>query len=86
MPAAPASRPASGAPVALWKKLWLLFTVIWVVVAALNVGSIVAFSEGELEQEKALVPFVLAFLVPAALYAVGWLWELFRRHRGERGD
>jgi hypothetical protein len=72
--------------VALWKRLWLLFTVIWVVVAALNVGTIVAFAEGELEQEKALLPLVLAFLVPAALYALGWGWALFRRHRGERGD
>jgi hypothetical protein len=70
----------------LWQKLWLLFTVIWVVVAALNVGTIIAFSEGELEQQKALLPLVLAFAVPAALYALGWLWQLFRRHRGKRAD
>jgi len=29
---------------ALWRKLWLLFTVIWVVVAALNVFTILAFA------------------------------------------
>jgi len=70
----------------LWQKLWLLFTLIWLVVAALNVGTIIAFSEGELERQKALLPLVLAFAVPAALYLTGWLWQLFRRHRGERAD
>ena len=29
----------------LWKKLWLLFTVIWVIVAGLNVASILAFGD-----------------------------------------
>ena len=37
----------------LWKKLWLLFAVIWVIVAALNVGSILAFGD-EVEPQKAL--------------------------------
>jgi hypothetical protein len=63
----------------LWQKLWLLFTLIWLVVAGLNVGTIIAFSEGELEQQKALLPLVLAVAVPAALYAVGWLWARWRR-------
>ena len=70
------------APMALWKKLWLLFAVIWVVVAALNAGTIIAF----FEPEKAVLPIVLGVVVPAAAYLLGWGWELFRRHRGERGD
>ena len=69
-----------------WKKLWLLFTVIWVVVAGLNAATIIAFSEGA-EQEKAVLPIALALIVPASLYGIGFLWELFRRHRGgQRGN
>jgi hypothetical protein len=63
---------------ALWKRLWLLFTVIWSVVAALNVFTILAFAEGA-EREKALRPLLFAFAVPAALYLAGWLWERFFR-------
>ena len=70
----------------LWQKLWLLFSVIWVVVAALNVFAILAFSEGEAEQGKFVVPLALALLVPAAAYLLGWLWELLGRHRGKRSD
>ena len=66
---------------ALWKRLWLLFTVIWVVVAGLNAFTILAFAEGEAEREKAIWPIALAVVVPATLYAVGFLWELFRRRR-----
>ncbi|HEX6689552.1 MAG TPA: hypothetical protein VF110_00210 [Burkholderiales bacterium] len=62
----------------LWQKLWLLFSVIWVVVAALNIATILAFSEGELEHEKALLPLVFAFVVPAAAYALLWAWFKFR--------
>jgi hypothetical protein len=64
----------------LWQKLWLLFTVIWVVVSGLNAGTILAFSEGA-EQEKAVRPIVLGLVVPAVLYGLGFLWELFRRRR-----
>jgi hypothetical protein len=63
----------------LWKRLWLLFTVIWVVVASLNIGSILAFSEGEDDGRKALVPLAFAVIVPATLYAFGWLWARWRR-------
>lgn len=62
---------------ALWKRLWLLFTVIWAVVAALNVFTILVFAEGA-EREKALTPLFFGFAVPAALYALGWLWERWR--------
>jgi len=64
---------------ALWKRLWLLFTVIWVVVAGLNVVTIVAFSEGENDWQKALFPLAFAVLVPAALYGACWLWMRWRR-------
>ena len=58
----------------MWKKWWLLFSVIWVVVAALQAVLIVATAE---EIDKALQPVVLGVAVPAALYLVGWLWERF---------
>lgn len=59
-----------------WRKWWLLFAVIWVVVLALQVGLILATSE---EPEKALQPLVLAVAVPLVLYCLGWLWERLRR-------
>jgi len=62
----------------LWQKLWLLFTVIWVVVAALNVGTILVFGD-EVEPEKALWPAFLAVVVPAVVYGLGWLWERLRK-------
>jgi hypothetical protein len=64
---------------ALWKKLWLLFTVIWVVVAALQAGTILAFSPEE--QEKALRPIALGIAIPAVLYALGWAWERLRKRK-----
>jgi hypothetical protein len=60
----------------MWRKWWLLFTVIWIVVALIQVGTILAFSE---EPDKAVQPLVLGFAVPAALYALGWLWERLRK-------
>jgi hypothetical protein len=59
-----------------WRKLWLLFTVIWVVVSALNAGTILAFSE---EPQKATQPIILGVVVPALLYLVGWSWQRVRR-------
>ena len=61
----------------LWQKLWLLFTVIWVVVAALNVVTILAFGE-EIPPEKALWPAFFAVAVPAAAYALAWAWDRWR--------
>ena len=60
----------------LWKKMWLLFTAIWVLVAGLNAMTIVAFSEG-VEREKAWLPIAFAVLVPAVLYGLGLLWARF---------
>jgi hypothetical protein len=64
----------------LWKKLWLLFAVIWVVVAALNAITIVAFSEGA-EAQKAWRPVALGLAVPALAYALAWLWDRWRTRR-----
>ena len=63
-------------PWPLWRKLWLLFTVIWVVVSGLNAATILAFSE---EREKAVQPIVFGVAVPAALYLVLWIWQRLRR-------
>jgi hypothetical protein len=57
----------------LWKKLWLLFTVIWVVVAGLQAATILAVAEG-VERDKALYPIVWGIAAPAAAYGVIWLW------------
>jgi hypothetical protein len=62
--------------VALWQKLWLLFSVIWVVVAAIQAGTIVAFSG---EAEKALQPVLYGFAVPAAAYCLCWVWNRLRK-------
>ena len=61
----------------LWQKLWLLFTVIWVVVAGLNVVSILAFGD-EVPAERALWPIFFALVVPAAVYLVGWAWDRWK--------
>ena len=63
-----------------WKKLWLLFTVMWVVVALLQIVTILAFGE-EIPPEKALTPAFFAVAVPAALYFVGWFWQLWKTRR-----
>jgi hypothetical protein len=56
----------------MWRKWWLLFSVIWIVVAGLQVGVILGTSE---ETDKALRPLLLGIGVPAGLYVLGWLWE-----------
>ena len=65
----------------LWQKLWLLFTVIWVVVSGLNAFTIIAFSEGEIEQQKAVRPIVLGLVVPPLLYGTLALWFFLRRKK-----
>jgi hypothetical protein len=63
-----------------WRKMWILFTVIWVVVTGLNAFTIIAFSDEQ--QEKALQPLVLLVAVPALLYCVGLFWQWLRRKPG----
>jgi hypothetical protein len=60
----------------MWRKWWMLFSVIWGVVAAIQVGVILATAE---ETDKALQPLVLGIAVPAFLYLVGWAWERLRK-------
>jgi hypothetical protein len=60
----------------LWKKLWLLFTVIWLIVSSLNAGTILAFGE---EPAKALQPILYGIAVPALLYLLLWGWVRLRR-------
>ena len=52
--------------------------MIWVVVAGLNVATILVFGD-EVAPEKALWPLFFAVVVPAAAYLLGWGWERLRR-------
>jgi len=63
----------------LWQRLWLLFTVIWVVVSGLNVATILALEEGA--RGKVVAPLVLLFAVPAAVYLLAWVWVAWRDRR-----
>jgi hypothetical protein len=60
-----------------WRKWWLLFGGLWVLVAALQVITILAFSPDE--QAKALRPALFGVGLPAAAYLLGWLWERIRK-------
>jgi hypothetical protein len=64
----------------MWRKWWLLFSVIWAVVAALQAAVILGTSE---ESEKALRPLLLGIGVPAVLYLLGWIWERLRKKIGK---
>jgi hypothetical protein len=66
-------------PIFTWRKFWLLFAVIWVVVAALNVLTILAFAEGEIDRDKFWRPLLLGFAVPAVFYCLGLLWEALKK-------
>ena len=65
----------------LWQKLWLLFAVIWLVVSALNIGTILAFSD-ESEWGKVVKPAILTVAVPAVLYLAGLAWQWWKRRSG----
>jgi hypothetical protein len=62
----------------LWKRFWILFTVIWVFVALLDALTTLAFAE-EIPPDRVLMLLAVAVVVPAALYAVGWLRDWLRR-------
>jgi hypothetical protein len=62
---------------AVWKRFWLLASVIWVVICGLNAFTILMFAEGE--EAKAWQPVILAVGVPAALYAALWIYFRLRR-------
>jgi len=61
---------------ALWQKLWLLFAVIWVVVAALQVGTILAVAG---DPDKAIQPAIYGVVVPAVAYFLAWVWNRLRK-------
>jgi len=56
----------------LWKRLWILFSVIWVVVAGLDVATILAL--GDNPPAKAIGPGVLMVAVPVVGYLIVWLF------------
>jgi hypothetical protein len=62
---------------ALWQKLWLLFTVISTVVTVLQVVTILAV--GEEPPDRVWKPILLGIAVPALLYLVLWGWVRLRK-------
>jgi len=62
---------------ALWQKLWLLFTVISTVITVLQVGTILAI--GEEPPDRVWKPILLGIAVPALLYLVLWAWVRLRK-------
>jgi hypothetical protein len=72
--------PTPRAPMPLWKRFWILFTVIWVFVALLNALTTLAFAE-EIPPDRVLTLLSVAVALPAVLYAAGWLRERLRRGR-----
>ncbi len=64
----------------VWKRFWLLFTVMWVVVAALHVGSILAFAD-EVEWGRAGWSALFGVLVPAVAYLIGLAWEKLTQNK-----
>ena len=51
--------------------------MIWVVVAGLNIATILVFGD-EVAPEKALWPLFYAVVVPAAVYVLAWGWQKLR--------
>lgn len=71
---------------ALWQKLWLLFSTIWVVVAALNAVAILALAD-EVERPKAAWPIGMGIAVPVGAYLLMWLWfKVIRKKPGSDPD
>jgi hypothetical protein len=62
---------------ALWQKLWLLFTVISTVVTVLQVATILAI--GEEPPDRVWKRILLGIAVPALLYLVLWGWVRLRK-------
>lgn len=65
----------------LWRKLWLLFSVLWVVICALSALTLIAAGEpGGLE--KVWTPVALAIGVPPLAYLFAWGVSALRRRAG----
>lgn len=65
---------------ALWRRFWLLFSAIWVLVAGLNAATLLFFDD-EPDKQKILVVTAIGIGVPAAAYLLGWLLERWRQRR-----
>ena len=59
--------------------MWLLFTVIWLVLTALQVATILGV--GEEPADKIIRPLVLGIAVPALIYLLLWGWARLRKGR-----
>jgi len=65
---------------ALWKRFWLLFSAIWVVVSLLHALTLVTLGDNE-SQDRLASLLLATVLVPAVFYGIGWVWEMIRRGR-----
>jgi hypothetical protein len=66
----------------LWKRLWLLFTVIWVFVGLLHVATILALADAA-ERGKVWTPVLFTLVVPPLVYALAWAVARLRRRGGQ---
>ncbi len=65
----------------LWKKLWLLFTVLWVGVGLLHVATILALADSA-EHGKVWLPVGITVVVPPVAYVLAWFAVWLRRRGG----
>ena len=66
----------------VWKRLWLLFSVIWVVVGLLRIVTFAAY--GGPGAGQFVQPVTLTITVPLLLYLPLWGWAMLRaRRKGE---
>ncbi len=68
--------PEAGMPI--WKRFWILFTAIWLLIALMNMATVFVFAE-KVDAARLLQQVIVVVLVPAALYAVGALRDHVRR-------
>lgn len=62
----------------MWKRFWILFTGIWLLVSLMSVATVLAFGE-RMTLEGVLQLLAVAILPPAVLYAAGSLRDWLRR-------
>lgn len=65
----------------LWKRFWLLFSAIWIVVSLLHALTLVTVGD-DVPQDRLGTLLLATVLVPAVFYGLGSLWEVVRRNRG----
>ena len=69
-------------PLAVWQRLWLLFSVIWGVVGLLKIVTLAAY--GEPGAGQFVQPALLTVAVPLLVYLPLWGWAMLRaRRKGE---